>query len=69
MAWQDDVYIHHPMGWHTTDFRSLAPSDYMYPNVQELEKDPLFNIRMKNAKKEEQFREKIWEAINVYKNK
>lgn len=69
MAWQDDVYIRYPMGWHTREFRSLAPCDYMYPSGQELEKDPLFNIRMKNAKKEEQFREKIWEAINVYKKK
>jgi|11_taG_2_1085331.scaffolds.fasta_scaffold04722_1 hypothetical protein len=69
MAWQDDVYIRYPMGWHTRDFRSLAPCDYMYPSGQELEKDRRFDYRIKTIQKEEQFRKEIWEVINVYKNK
>ena len=61
MAWQDDVYIRYPMGWHTTEFRSLAPSDYMYPSVQELEKD---RYRIKMIQKQERIIEKIWENLN-----
>ncbi len=65
MAWEDDIYIGHPMGWHTKEFHTVPPCDYMLLDTKESEKDPLFNIRMKNMPRQQlATRERIWENLN-----